>query len=81
MKEIESTGHGSPKDITDASLVCIPSVGQSRSEKLPVRKIRVPVMVPVIGIDGLPLMPTHPARARRLIKDGKGKKKWFKWCN
>ena len=34
--------------------------------------------VPVLGTDGEPLMPTRPSRARRLIEQGRAKKKWLK---
>ena len=34
--------------------------------------------VPVLGADGEPLMPTRPSRARRLMEQGRAKKKWMK---
>jgi len=34
--------------------------------------------VPVVGVDGQPLMPTTPQRARRLLKDGVAEKRWNK---
>jgi RRXRR protein len=32
--------------------------------------------IPVISIEGQPLMPTTPARARKWIESGKAVKKW-----
>ena len=34
--------------------------------------------VPVLDADGEPLMPTRPGRARRLMEQGRAKKKWLK---
>ena len=34
--------------------------------------------VPVLDTDGRPLMPTHPSRARRLIRQGRAEKRWVK---
>ena len=34
--------------------------------------------VPVLDADGEPLMPTRPSRARRLMEQGRAKKKWLK---
>ena len=34
--------------------------------------------VPVLDTGGRPLMPTHPSRARRLIRQGRAEKRWVK---
>jgi hypothetical protein len=70
------------KDIRSASLTPLPSVGQCRSDSHTVseqracKSIYVPVVVPkeqflegkLVGIKNIPLMPTTPRNARKLIK-------------
>ena len=34
--------------------------------------------VPVLDVEGRPLMPTRPSRARRLMRQGRAKKRWVK---
>ncbi len=34
--------------------------------------------VPVVSKDGLPLMPTKPSKARKLVRDGRAIGKWDK---
>ena len=34
--------------------------------------------VPVLDRDGSPLMPTRPSRARRLMRQGRARKRWVK---
>ena len=85
LKTFEPTVHGRTKDAASTSLACIPSVGQSRREKLPsansLKKKRASlglVMVPVLSSLGKPLMPCHPARARELIKQGRAVRRWYR---
>jgi hypothetical protein len=85
LKTTEPTVRGRTKDIRDASQVPLPSVGQSRREKLLAKTVKSkqrpvlsPVWVPVISSTGTPLMPCRPAYARALIKSGRAQKRWFK---
>ena len=85
LKTTEPTVRGRATDIRDASQVPLPSVGQSRREKLLVMPERArqsprpsPVWVPVISSTGSPLMPCRPAYARALIKSGQAQKRWFR---
>ena len=75
LKETESSGHGRPKHIADASQVGIHCDDQSRREKLPpqgeIEKVTSRIRVPVVSATGTPLMPCEPARARELVKNGK----------
>lgn len=88
-KSIESTGCSNSKDMQDASLVLLPSVGQSRRDstlknstgKKPlidekVTSHRYQKWIPVISKTGKPLMPCHPARARQLMDNKKAIPKW-----
>ena len=77
LKTTEPSGNGILEDTTDTSLVCSPSDGQSRREKLPLISEEIKEtgdvnlrFVPVISKTGKALMPCHPARARRLLKKG-----------
>ncbi len=81
-KSTEPTVHGSTKDVTDAPLVCSPSVGQARSgvktscqSGLNATKL---TFVPVVDIDNKPLMPTKPSRAKKWIKTEKATPFWKK---
>ena len=84
LKSTELTGHGSPKDMKDASQVLLPSVSQSRWDstlKKSVRKSSLngrgnSAFVPVIGNTGKPLMPCLPVRARELMAKDKAVGKW-----
>jgi hypothetical protein len=80
LKAIEPTNYGRLKDTRGASLASSPSVGQSRSEKLPVlkRTENGSVMVPVLDLHGKALKPCHVRTARKLIQKGLVKRKWFK---
>lgn len=83
LKATEPIVRGRTKDTEGASLALCPSIGQSQREQLPeslIKRIqrKVPVMVPVLSVDGKPLMPCHPARARELIKKKGAKKRWYK---
>lgn len=78
LKSTERTARGRANDAGDVSLVPSLSVRQSGSEKLPEQseKAVMPRFVPVVSIDGKPLMPCHPARARELMQKGKAKKQF-----
>jgi hypothetical protein len=79
LKETESSGHGRPKHITDASQVSNLCDDQSRREKLPLRgdeKVTSRIRVPVVSATGTPLMPCKPARARELVRGGKAIKRF-----
>lgn len=84
LKATEPTGRGSPEDVTGAPLACNPSVGQSRSGKLPScpkdksRRGSNAVYVPVVSSIGKPLSPCHPARARELVRKGKAVRRFRK---
>jgi len=86
LKTTEPTVRGRTSDIRDASQVPLPSVGQSRREKLLAKPVRAkqspsthpPVWVPVISSTGKPLMPCRPAYAKALLKSGRAQKKWFR---
>lgn len=77
LKATKQVGRGSPEDIAGASLACIPSSCEQRSEKLPEQsESRRVIFVPVISRTGKVLMPTTPQRARELIRKGKAKKQF-----
>jgi len=83
LKTTEPIARGRVRDIEGASLALSPSIGQSRREQLPelsakVIQRKVPVMVPVLSVEGKPLMPCHPARARELIKKKGAKERWYR---
>jgi hypothetical protein len=83
LKTTEPIAHGRVRDTEGASLALSPSIGQSRREQLPelsakVVQRKVPVMVPVLSVEGKPLMPCHPARARELIKKKGAKERWYR---
>ena len=85
LKTTEPTVRGRTTDIRDASQVPLPSVGQSRREKLLAEPLRArqsprpyPVWVPVISSTGSLLMPCRQAYARALIRDGRAQKRWFR---
>jgi len=72
-----STGCAQAEDIT--SVVSKP-VRQPRREKTCKRQGRLSThSVYVIGVDGKPLAPTKPSKARKLIKGGQAKKCWSKF--
>jgi hypothetical protein len=76
LKETELTNHGRLNDITGASQAGIPSVSQSRREKLSQKceneKVTSSsIRVPVVSATGTPLMPCTQVRANQLIKNGK----------
>ena len=81
-KATEPTGRGSLKDVAGAPLARNPSVGQSRSGKLPCPKDRSSGgnarYVPVVSSTGTPLSPCHPARARELVRKGKALRRFSK---
>ena len=66
-----SSGFGRP----DGSIEPKPSIATPRGAKL--RKEHV-YRVPVVSVDGKPLMPTTPARARKLIRGRQAVGKWSK---
>lgn len=71
LKATEPTVRRSTEDVADAAQVCNHSVGQPGWVQLPVyRKGSNPRFVPVVGADGLPLMPCRPSRAKELINKG-----------
>lgn len=83
LKVTEPTACGRVEHARDASQVPPLCVGQSRREKLPKSSVKdsrrgAPVMVPVLSIQGEPLMPCHPARARELIREKGAKVRWYK---
>jgi len=64
----ESTNRGRLKDMQNTSLILLPSVDQCRSDVYTKKEHKAYRKVPVISIEGLPLMPTSPSRARRWIE-------------
>jgi len=82
LKTTEPVARSRVRDTEGASLALSPSIGQSRREQLPELPAKVaqraaPVMVPVLSVDGKPLMPCHPARARELVKKKGAKERWY----
>lgn len=81
LKSSEANTGGAVNDMQDASLVLLPSLAQSRSEKLPASEQGLTQrnrMVPVISMEGMPLMPSKASRVRRWIKNGKAIERWRK---
>lgn len=76
---------GSTQDMPDASQVGLPSASQRRRDCIHLHREglpRCPVIVPVLALDGEPLMPTCASRARRWVKDRKATPFWLNgvWC-
>jgi len=83
-KSAESSARGGAKDVVGASQARNPSGGQPRwestlkgSEGTSLTAGGVsPQWIPVLASIGVPLMPTRPRRARRLVESGRAVGKW-----
>ena len=85
LKSTEHSGSGIPKDMPDASQVGLPSERQRRWDCRHLHSKGLPpnaVIVPVLALDGEPLMPTCASRARRWVKQHKATPFWLNgvWC-
>ena len=85
LKSTEHSGSGIPKDMPDASQVGLPSGRQRRWDCRHLHSKGLPpnaVIVPVLALDGEPLMPTCASRARRWVKQHKATPFWLNgvWC-
>jgi hypothetical protein len=85
LNATERSGSGIPEDIPDASQVGFPSERQRRWECRHLHSkglTQNAVVVPVLALDGEPLMPTCASRARRWVKEHKATPFWLNgvWC-
>ena len=78
LKETELSAYGRAKHTIDASQVDSLCDSQSRREELlstsqevEKRNVSSTLWVPVVSKTGTPLMPCHPARARKLVRNNK----------
>ncbi len=85
LKSTERSGSGIPEDMQDASQVLLPSERQRRWDCKHLHSKGLSqdaVIVPVLALDGEPLMPTCSSRARRWVKKGQATPFWLNgvWC-
>ena len=83
-KSTELTAGGTAKDMRGASQAPLPSVSQQRWECRNRYRTGLPrnPVVPVLALDGEPLMPTCASRARRWVEQNKATPFWLNgvWC-
>ena len=85
LNSAELAAGGAAQDVSDASLIGHRSASQRRRDCKHMYRHglqRNPVIVPVLALDGEPLMPTSASRARRWVKQEKATPFWSGgvWC-